>query len=202
MEKKISNIISVLFHPMLFPTYLLVLFFYIPGFTVFNYSTDIKFYLLVFVFIMTFAIPASLLFMLKRFKVIDSFQMSNRQERMLPLAIMAGVYFITWYSLKNIGSLGLFNLFLLGVGFTSLITLPVNFFTKISLHMIGMGGVAGVVLGLLLVYPVNMRWLFYMVILLSGLVGYARLTVTNHSLRQIYNGFMLGFVIMLTLYIF
>ncbi len=202
MEKKISNIISVLFHPMLFPTYLLVLFFYIPGFTVFNYSTDIKFYLLVFVFIMTFAIPASLLFMLKRFKVIDSFQMSNRQERMLPLAIMTGVYFITWYSLKNIGSLGLFNLFLLGVGFTSLITLPVNFFTKISLHMIGMGGVAGVVLGLLLVYPVNMRWLFYMVILLSGLVGYARLTVTNHSLRQIYNGFMLGFVIMLTLYIF
>ncbi len=202
MEKKLSDIISVLFHPMLFPTYMLVLFLYIPEFTLFSYSSDIKLYLLVFVFIMTFAIPASLLFMLKRFKIIESLQMSNRQERMLPLAIMAGVYFITWYSLKNIGSLGLFNLFLLGVAFSSLITLPVNYFTKISLHMIGMGGVAGVILGLLLVYPLNMRWLFYVTILFSGLVGYARLTVTNHSLRQIYNGFMLGFVIMLILYIF
>ena len=67
--------------------------------------------------------------------------------------------------------------------------------------MIGMGGVAGSILGLLLVYPVNMRWLFYLVVLLAGVVGYARLTVTNHTLRQVYNGFMMGFVLMLVFFI-
>jgi hypothetical protein len=201
MERKLAATISVLFHPLLFPTYMLFLFLYIPGFTVFTYSTEIKFYLAVFVFIMTFGIPASLAFMLKRFKVIDSLQMNSRQERMIPLAMMAGVYFITYYSLSKMGSLALFNLFLLGVAITSLAALAVNLYTKISLHMIGMGGVAGSILGLLLVYPVNMRWLFYLVVLLAGVVGYARLTVTNHTLRQVYNGFMMGFVLMLVFFI-
>jgi len=201
MERKLAATISVLFHPLLFPTYMLFLFLYIPGFTVFTYSTEIKFYLAVFVFIMTFGIPASLAFMLKRFKVIDSLQMNSRQERMIPLAMMAGVYFITYYSLSKMGSLALFNLFLLGVAITSLAALAINLYTKISLHMIGMGGVAGSILGLLLVYPVNMRWLFYLVVLLAGVVGYARLTVTNHTLRQVYNGFMMGFVLMLVFFI-
>ncbi len=201
MEKKLAGIISLLFHPLLFPIYVLVLFFYIPGFTVFNYSTEIKLYLTAFVFIMTFGIPASLLFMLKRFKVIESLQMDNRKERMIPLVMMTGVYFITYYSLSKIGSLALFNLFLLGVAIESMVTLAINFYTKISLHMIGMGGVAGAILGLLLIYPVDMRWFFYLVILVAGVVGYARLTVTNHTLRQLYNGFMMGFVVMLALFI-
>ncbi len=201
MEKKLSNLISVLFHPLLFPVYMLVLFFYIPGFTVFTYSASIKWYLVVFVFIMTFIIPASLLFLLKRFKVIETLHMNNRQERMLPLAIMAGIYFVTYYSLDKIGSLAMFNLFLLGVAMASLITIPINLYTKISLHMIAVGGVAGTILGLLLTYPINMRGLFYAVIILAGVIGYARLTVTNHTLRQIYNGFMLGFVLMLSLFI-
>ncbi len=67
--------------------------------------------------------------------------------------------------------------------------------------MIAVGGVAGTILGLLLTYPINMRGLFYAVIILAGVVGYARLTVTNHTLRQVYNGFMLGFVLMLSLFI-
>jgi len=201
MEKKLAGIISMLFHPLLLPTYMLFLLLYIPGFTVFTYSTEIKLYLTVFVFIMTFGIPASLVFMLKRFKVIDSLQMNLRQERMIPLAMMAGVYFITYYSLSKIGSLALFNLFLLGVATTSLTALAVNLYTKISLHMIGMGGVAGSILGLLLVYPVNIRWLFYLIVLLAGVVGYARLTITNHTLRQVYNGFMMGFVLMLAFFI-
>lgn len=201
MEKKLTNIISVLFHPLFFPTYMLLFLFYIPGFTVFTYSTEIKLYLTAFVFIMTFGIPASLVFMLKRFKVIESLQMDNMKERMIPLAMMAGVYFFTYYSLSKIGSLALFNLFLLGVAIEALVTLAINLYTKISLHMIGIGGVAGAILGLLLVYPVDMRWFFYLVILLAGVVGYARLTITNHTLRQVYNGFMMGFVVMLALFI-
>ena len=109
--------------------------------------------------------------------------------------------FFTYYSLSKIGSLALFNLFLLGVAIEALVTLAINLYTKISLHMIGIGGVAGAILGLLLVYPMDTRWFFYLVILLAGVVGYARLTITNHTLRQVYNGFMMGFVVMLALFI-
>lgn len=201
MEKKLAGIISLLFHPLLLPTYMLIILFYIPGFTIFSYSTETKFYLIAFVFIMTFGIPASLVFMLKRFKVIESLQMNNRKERLIPLGMMAGIYFITFYSLNNIGSLALFNLFLIGVAIVSLVAIVITLYTKISLHMMGAGGVSGALLGLLLAYPVDMRWLFYLVILLAGVIGYARLTITNHTLRQLYNGFMMGFVLMLALFI-
>ncbi len=201
MEKKLAGIISLLFHPLLLPTYMLIILFYIPGFTIFSYSTETKFYLIAFVFIMTFGIPASLVYMLKRFKVIESLQMNNRKERLIPLGMMAGIYFITFYSLNNIGSLALFNLFLIGVAIVSLVAIVITLYTKISLHMMGAGGVSGALLGLLLAYPVDMRWLFYLVILLAGVIGYARLTITNHTLRQLYNGFMMGFVLMLALFI-
>jgi len=201
MEKKFAGMISVLLHPMLIPTYALILFLNLNYFISFQYAPDIKFYLVLFVFIMTFIIPASLMLMLKKLKVIESFQMNRQQERMLPLALMAVIYYITYYSLKSTGILMVYNLFLLGITVITLFTLVINFYTKISLHMIAMGGLAGAILGLLLLYPFDLRWVFYLIILLTGITGYARLTVSNHTLRQVYNGFMLGFVTMLALFI-
>jgi membrane-associated phospholipid phosphatase len=53
----------------------------------------------------------------------------------------------------------------------------------------------------MLIFPVDTEVSVYLFFLLSGLVGYARLTVNNHTLRQVYNGFMLGFVVMLALFV-
>jgi len=201
MEKKIAQLISVLFHPMLMPTYALVLFLNIDYFIAFSYSTEIKTYFIAFIFIMTFVIPASLMFVLKKLQVIESIQMNQRQERMVPLIMMSVVYYITYYSLDKIGVLNAYNLFLLGITAVTLFTMVINLYTKISLHMISMGGIAGVMLGLLLIYPLDLRWLLYLLFLLSGIVAYARLTVSDHTMRQVYNGFMLGFVVMLALFV-
>jgi len=201
MEKKIAGVISVLLHPMLMPTYVLLLFLNINYFVSYNYTFEVKGYLVAFVFIMTFILPGLLIFLLKKLKAIQSLQMNSKQERMLPLALMAVVYYITYYSLNNTGILQFFNLFLLGTTVVTLFTMVVNMFTKISLHMISMGGLAGTLLGLLLTCSLNLHWIFYLLILLSGVVGYARLTITNHTLRQIYNGFMMGFVVMLALFV-
>ncbi len=201
MEKKIAGVISVLLHPMLMPTYALLLFLNINYFVSYNYTFEVKGYLVAFVFIMTFILPGLLIFLLKKLKAIQSLQMNSKQERMLPLALMAVVYYITYLSLHNTGILQVFNLFLLGTTVVTLFTMVVNMFTKISLHMISMGGLAGTLLGLLLTCPLNQQWIFYLLILLSGEVGYARLAITNHSLRQVYNGFMMGFVVMLALFV-
>ena len=201
MEKKFAGVISVLFHPMLMPSYALVLFLNLNYFVSYDYAFEIKAYLVAFVFIMTFALPAILMFLLKKIKAIESFKMNGRKERMLPLAMMAVIYYITYYSLRRTGILITFNLFLLGTTIVTLFTLVVNMYTKISLHMVSMGGIAGALLGLLLDYPLDLQWMLYLLILLSGLVGYARLTVSNHTLRQVYNGFMMGFVIMLALFV-
>jgi len=191
----------VLFHPMLMPSYALVLLLNLNYFISYDYTFEIKAYLVVFVFIMTFALPAILMVLLKKVRAIESLKMDDRKERMLPLAMMAVIYYITYYSLRRTGILITFNLFLLGTTIVTLFTLVVNMYTKISLHMVSMGGIAGALLGLLLNYPIDLQWMLYLLILLSGLVGYARLTVSNHTLRQVYNGFMMGFVIMLALFV-
>jgi len=201
LEKKISEIISVLFHPMLMPTYVLIFFLNISYFSGYIFSSDVKIYLVLFVFIMTFVIPALLMWVLKKMKVIETMQMNNRMERMIPLAIMAVVYYITYYSLKKIEILDVYNLFLLGITIVTLSAMLINLSTKISLHMVAAGGVSGAMLGLLLVYPINMIWVLYTLIILSGVVGYSRLTISNHTLRQVYNGFMLGFVLLLVLFV-
>ena len=201
MEKKLAGLISVICHPLMLPTYALLVFLNINYFISYSYTSEIKLYLILFVFIMTFIIPGSLIFLLKKLKVIKSLQMSGRQERILPLAMMSVVYYITYYSLSKAGILAVFNLFLLGTTIVTLFTLVVNFYTKISLHMISMGGIAGTFLGLLLVYPLDLRWMFYMLVLMSGIVGYARLTISDHTVRQVYNGFMMGFVVMLALFV-
>ncbi len=191
----------MLFHPMLMPSYALVLLLNLNYFISYDYTFEIKAYLVVFVFIMTFALPAILMVLLKKVRAIESLKMDDRKERMLPLAMMAVIYYITYYSLRRTGILITFNLFLLGTTIVTLFTLVVNMYTKISLHMVSMGGIAGALLGLLLNYPIDLQWMLYLLILLSGLVGYARLTVSNHTLRQVYNGFMMGFVIMLALFV-
>jgi len=201
MEKKIAQLISVFFHPMLMPTYALVLFLNIDYFISFSYSTEIKVYFIAFIFIMTFVIPALLMFVLKKLQVIETLQMNHRQERMVPLIMMSVVYYITYYSLNKIGVLNVYNLFLLGITAVTLFAMVINLYTKISLHMIAMGGIAGVMLGLLLIYPLDLRWVLYLLFLLSGIVAYARLTVSDHTMRQVYNGFMLGFVVMLALFV-
>jgi len=201
VEKKISEIISIFFHPMLTPTYVLILFLNISFFSGYRFSSDVKIYLVAFVFIMTFVIPALLMWVLKKMKVIETMHMNNRMERVVPLAMMAVVYYITYYSLKKIEIMDIFNLFLLGIIVVTLTTLLINLATKISLHMVSVGGVSGAMLGLLLNYPLDLRWVLYALIILSGVVGYARLTISNHTLRQVYNGFMLGFVLMLALFV-
>jgi len=169
MEKKIAGVISVLLHPMLMPTYVLLLFLNINYFVSYNYTFEVKGYLVAFVFIMTFILPGLLIFLLKKLKAIQSLQMNSKQERMLPLALMAVVYYITYYSLNNTGILQFFNLFLLGTTVVTLFTMVVNMFTKISLHMISMGGMAGTLLGLLLTYPLNLQWIFYLLYYRHGM---------------------------------
>ena len=69
-----------------------------------------------------------------------------------------------------------------------------NLFEKISLHAMGMGGFLAIVIMALNITQYDLTYLFLLVIFLSGLVGTARLILKAHQTREIYTGYMLGFV--------
>ena len=75
------------------------------------------------------------------------------------------------------------------------VALIITFFWKISMHMIGIGGLAGAMMALSFRFGLDLWLLFSVIILASGLLGVARLQLKAHSPSQVYVGFVLGFLI-------
>ena len=94
----------------------------------------------------------------------------------------------------------LFNQLLLGSTFTIIAALLINLHWKISIHMIGVGGILGAVLGMAQGLFIELLWPVIIIVLLSGMLGTARLMLKAHNPLQIYAGFLLGFAAMFILF--
>ena len=202
MEEKAARIISVLFHPLLMPTYAALLLFHIPSH--FNFVLPLNYQYLVpaFVFATTFLISALLMLIYLKMGMIKSLEMNDRKERILPLITMAGIYYLTYYLLKQGSIPTLFNFFMLGATMLVLLSLLVNYLTKISIHMVAMGGIFGTFAGLAISFHYDLRLILFLLALAAGLTGFARLKLNAHNQVQVYTGFGLGVLVMLGLFLF
>ncbi|NOY51537.1 MAG: hypothetical protein GXO88_13365 [Chlorobi bacterium] len=202
MENKIAKFISLIFHPLLLPTYALTLIFSTDYYFVPVLPDDYKFLLIGFVFITSFILPVIMMLLLLKAKMINSLQMETQNERVLPLLIVAGFFFGIFYFLRESPQIANFNIFLLGSTVLVLISLVLNYFTKISIHMIAHGGLSGTFIGLALTYNQDIRLIIYCILLIAGLTAFARLKLKAHSQFQVYSGFLIGCVFMLCLFLF
>jgi len=201
MEKKIARVLSVLFHPLLVPTYFLLILFQLPFYPLLNFSVKIKTMVLLFVFVLTFVLPILVVAGMWFLKLIDSLEMRRRHERIFPMIAITIFFYIAFYSLKQLSVFQLATIFMLGSTALVLLGLGVNYFFKISQHMIAWGGLTGalVAVGLGLHTPLY-SWLFG-VILASGITGYARLKTASHTPFEIYSGYLLGMLVMAVLFL-
>ena len=67
----------------------------------------------------------------------------------------------------------------------------INLFWKISIHMMGIGGFTGMMLTMASLYKTDLTWV-YIGIITAGLVGFSRLQMNAHSIKQVALGFVLG----------
>jgi membrane-associated phospholipid phosphatase len=75
--------------------------------------------------------------------------------------------------------------------------MAINTKWKISIHMLGMGSIVGLLVGLTMRYQSALLPIILSIIIVSGLVGYARLRLDAHTPGQVYAGFALGVLVML-----
>jgi hypothetical protein len=202
MEEKIARIISVLFHPLMMPTYAALLLFNIPGH--FNLILPLDYRLIVpaFVFTLTFVLAALLILIYLKTGIVQSLEMKSRGERALPLITMAGIYYLTYYLLKQGPGPMLFNFFMLGSTVLVLISLLINYMTKISIHMVAAGGIFGTIAGLAISFHYDLQMLLFLLAFAAGLTGFARLKLKAHTEAQVYTGFLLGVLVMTGLFLF
>ena len=201
MKNNIATVVSYILHPLLVPTYIMVFVLNMDAFLAFMIPVVVRLWIIGMMVVVTFALPAIMIFMMHRKGVITSLEMEIRSERFYPLLLTA-IFWGLGYSLINRTGLPvIYYQYLLGGIVAILVSISINFFWKISLHMVGMGGLTGVFLVLSLKMGVDIFPLLALVILLSGIVGYARLKINSHNPPQVYTGYSVGVVLMILAYL-
>jgi hypothetical protein len=196
METKIAKTISVIFHPLLFPSYLIFIIFNLNHYISLIIPADARLIIFALVFATTFIFPAIFILIFKRKGLITSLHMESREERIYPF-IIAGIFnFSTFYMLKQIQLSDIYSLLFLGSSVLIIICLVINFFTKISAHLAGAGGCAGALIGISWRLNIDLVLPILSVIFISGLIGYARLKLQAHKSVEVYTGFTVGMAVM------
>jgi hypothetical protein len=201
MEKTFARVLSVLFHPLLVPTYFLLILFRLPFYNLLSISVKMKTMVLLFVFVLTFVLPTLVAVGMWLLKLIDSMEMCHRHERTFPMIAIAFFFYFAFYGLSKLSVFQLATMFLLGSTALVLVGLGINYFFKISQHMIAWGGLTGALIALGLTLHITLYFWLFGVILASGITGYARLKTASHTSFEIYSGWLLGMVVMTALFL-
>lgn len=192
--KSFAGIISYLFHPLLTATYgCLLVFFGMTG-SIYYVFTPLKMKLVITitVFAFTFLLPVLNMLILYKLKYISSMKLENRRERIFPLIMTALCYFGLYYMIFDLNVWPAIKLFILGGGLCILSAAIIHLWWQISAHMIGIGGLVGIMLALGWVLQMPVFATLSLCLLLAGLIGFSRLFLNSHTPQQVYAGFIFG----------
>lgn len=188
-----SHIVSYLFHPIFLPTAGLLIIFSINSYVAHTTPFGRQIFLVSWIFINTAVIPFLFTAFLRWKRLIKSIHLEEQEDRTIPFAFALFFYFTNYWLLRDITMPTVIYSLFLGSSVAVGLSLLINFFTKISIHMIGMGGLTASIYGVAQLFDSNILALIIASILASGLVGTARYVLESHSLRQIYMGWLIGF---------
>ena len=197
MLEKISKIISFIFHPLLVPTVGFLVLFY-SGTYLSYLPFNIKAWITSIVFVCTFFIPLMFILFLRYQEIINNIQMKEKKDRYIPIIISFFLFVFCFYLIRRIDIPGMFYSFMLGGIFTLLITFFITLWFKISIHMVGLGGLMALVIFISFYLKVNLSFYLILVILFTGITGTARLQLKAHTPIEVYSGFVLGFAVLLS----
>jgi hypothetical protein len=200
--EKFSKAISYILHPLLIPSLgLLVMF---NSGTYLSYLPfDIKKWMFIFTFVSTYLIPLSAIFFIHYQGIIKSMHLRSREERYAPLGICMIMFVFCFYLVQRIEIPKMYDAFLFASVISVLITLLITMKFKISIHMVGTGGLTALIGFLAFYLKVNLQFYLIVAVILAGLTGSARLILKAHTPLQVYTGFIAGFTaVFLTMLIY
>nr|WP_319572779.1 phosphatase PAP2 family protein [uncultured Draconibacterium sp.] len=200
MSERIARIISIIFHPVLIPTLGMFLLLH-SGFYFDLLLWEAKRFVLLVVFFTTCILPmlsVAVLSLNPRFNI----NMPGSRDRLIPLLSASVFYYLGFILLRKVQAVPEFKLFMLASVLVLVVLLVVSLKWKISNHMAAIGGLSGTLFALSFRNGVNPVYSVLIVVLLSGLIGTARLILGKHDLKQLIAGYGLGFLVLyLVLYL-
>ena len=209
----LASLISVLFHPLMMLTYMLILMLAVNPF-MFGYTRIAEAdTLILMVFLTSALIPLIAILVMKGIGWVGSLQMPDRHERIGPY-IVTGVLYLTLY--LHLAKAKAFPQLLLIATLGSVIALFAGFlfnnFRKVSMHATAAGGL--IILSFLLYttystptflihlpggadLECSTAAVLYTALLLGGMICSSRLIIQKHSPGEVYTGLVIGIAGML-----
>jgi len=190
----VAHSLSTALSPLLMTTYGVFLALWVSVLCLLPYGTRVT--VLLMCMGITCIIPIIFLSVLRHFKIVKSLHIDAREQRLIPYLFAALCYSVAAYYLYFHHSPQWFVMFMVGSAITVLVMALINLKWKVSAHMAGIGGVAGLIfqihrqgLG-----AFDLLWLLCFIIIVAGLLGSARMALKKLDIWQVVTGALVGFL--------
>lgn len=202
MEKRLAQVISVVFYPLFVPTYAFAILLTMPAYFSAVMPAQAKWMIIGLIFVTTCLLPTAIFYLMIRTGIVTSSWLSKQEDRTLPYIVSIIFFYLAYYMLKRLQISAVYYYFMIGATFLNIIVMGINFVWKISSHMASIGALAGMLVGISYFLGTSYFGLIACAILAAGVVGYARLKLQAHTPAQIYAGFLLGFFTIMALFLY
>lgn len=207
----LASILSIIFHPLWWPTYGLYILLALNPYLFGVREPSARNTLVLQVFILTFILPVFSIFLLKKLELIKSYTVRDRMERIGPYLITMIFYLWLYINIRHDAKVPLvYNIFVFGALVTLVAVFVSNLFIKVSAHTAVMGGLIAMIWVTFNIFSHEMfrfqwpwstgaimlswRTVLIIGIILAGLIGTCRLYLKVHSTKEVYLGYLLGFI--------
>ena len=201
----LAEAVSVVFHPIMMPSLLFALIFFLSPRVSAPLAADLRWSMLGLLVLTTLIIPCASMLLLYYFGGIPDLKMPGREERRMPFLFISIFYAVTTYLfISKYPHFAHINIMLAGITFIIFLVSIISLYWKISAHSAAVGGVLGFMASFALVYHDSM--LLYGLagmVVVAGAVMSARLYLHEHQPTEVWTGSMLGLLVsMFTVFFF
>jgi membrane-associated phospholipid phosphatase len=214
LTTRFAQILSALLHPLLMPTIIFGILFYIApesiqNLELFNHSArvglmSLKMGLLLLIFLQTFVLPVFTIYCLHRFGFVGDLKMETLEDRRLPYIVTVAIYtFVAIFFTMKLKQLPEVAIIMTGVAFSIAAVAIISLYWKISAHAVGISGTLGALIGIVIKFgSYELLYPIIAAILIGGILIAARLHLNAHTPAQVIAGSFLGFTISLLVVLF
>lgn len=188
--EKCAQILSGVFTPFMVPTLTLLLLF----FCTYLYILPIVYKLVVLglVFCFTALMPMLVIYLFQKANGWGIKELEHRKKRFIPYMLTILSYVTCLIAMHRMHLPRYMSGTIVAALFCMVLCTLLNFRWKVSTHVAGSGMLIGGLLAYSLLFNFNPIWYLCITILLAGILGTARIIVKQHTLFEVFAGFMTG----------
>ncbi len=195
--KYITSAVTYIFHPLLMPTLGLLLMLN-SGTYLSLLNSDAKQAILFVMALGTLVFPLMMIPIFHYRHLITEIRELPREEQMVPKLVILILYIITFVYFVRLPLSKVIHSYVLSVAITLLLLLLVQLKFNICMHSAALGGLAGLLMAMFILYQAPLQGVFILTLLAGGITATARIAQGSVTGAGVYSGYLTGFVVVLT----